>query len=123
MAKQVQKYVNREISWLSFNERVLQEAADSNVPLQERLKFLGIYSSNLDEFFSVRVGTLLRMVKAGIKAKAFLGGTPKKILNEIHKLRVKLIGNFYFILEDVRQGIPLKGLCDHCSYIKIRFES
>jgi len=80
------KYVNREISWLAFNERVLQEAANTDVPLIERLKFLGIFSSNLDEFFRVRVGTLQRMLTAGIKAKAELGSTPKKILNQIHEV-------------------------------------
>jgi polyphosphate kinase len=83
MSQPDKPYINREISWLSFNERVLQEAADTTVPLLERLKFLGIYSSNLDEFFSVRVGTLKRVINAGIKAKADLGESPKKILRKI----------------------------------------
>ncbi len=61
------KYINREISWLSFNQRVLQEAADEKVPLLERLKFLGIFSSNLDEFYRVRVATHTRMMNAGIR--------------------------------------------------------
>jgi len=68
MEKIKEIYVNREISWLSFNERVLQEAADATTPLIERIKFLGIFSSNLDEFFRVRVATLTRMVKARKKA-------------------------------------------------------
>ncbi len=57
------KYVNREISWLRFNARVLQEVADPNVPLLERLRFLGIYSNNLDEFYSVRYSALLRSIQ------------------------------------------------------------
>ena len=55
-------FVQRDISWLSFNSRVLQEAADTSVPLRERIRFLGIFSNNMDEFFRVRVATLKRMV-------------------------------------------------------------
>ena len=57
-----ESFINREISWLSFNERVLQEAQDPNTPLFERIRFIGIFSNNLDEFFRVRVATVRRMV-------------------------------------------------------------
>ncbi len=82
----MKKYISREISWLSFNDRVLQEAADPKVPLMERFKFLGIYSSNLDEFYSVRVGTLRRVIKEKIKVKAELGANPTALLNKIQKI-------------------------------------
>ncbi|MEP6584725.1 MAG: polyphosphate kinase 1 [Ginsengibacter sp.] len=80
--------ITRDISWLAFNGRVLQEAGDETVPLKERIKFLGIFSSNLDEFFRVRVATLRRMIelanKVNIKANMHLEQTPDKILEEIN---------------------------------------
>ena len=59
-------YINRELSWLQFNRRVLDEALDPGVPLLERIKFLAIFASNLDEFYMVRVGGLQQKVQAGI---------------------------------------------------------
>ena len=59
-------YLNRELSWLAFNARVLHEATDGRVPLLERVKFLSIFSSNLDEYFMVRVGGLRRQLASGI---------------------------------------------------------
>jgi len=56
------KYFPKELSWLSFNERVLQEAADAEVPIIERVRFLGIYSNNMDEFFRVRVADVHRQI-------------------------------------------------------------
>jgi polyphosphate kinase len=75
--------INRDLSWLSFNERVLQEASDPNVPLLERLRFLGIYSNNRDEFFRVRVATIRRIFKFGKKGKSILGVDPAKLLEKI----------------------------------------
>jgi len=76
-------YINREISWLQFNARVLQEATDESVPLIERLRFLGIFSNNLDEFFKVRYATVKRIVEAGKGGKSELGGIKAKELLEI----------------------------------------
>ena len=82
-------FKNKEISWLSFNNRVLQEAVNPSVPLMERLKFLGIFSSNLDEFFRVRVASLNRLMSLGPKAKEIIGDDPKAILREIHQKVIK----------------------------------
>src|SRR5437762_4219617 len=78
------KTIFRDISWLSFNARVLKEAADESVPLRERIRFLGIFSNNLDEFFRVRVATLKRMVEFGSKARMHLETGPQQILDEIN---------------------------------------
>ena len=78
-------YENRELSWLKFDHRVLNEARDKNIPLLERLKFVSITSSNLDEFFMVRVASLKDMVHAGYKKRAIAGMTAKEQLEAINK--------------------------------------
>ena len=78
--KNPEYYINRELSWLSFDERILGEARDKSIPLFERLKFLSIVSSNLDEFYMVRVASLKDMVDAGYTKKDIAGKTPKQQL-------------------------------------------
>jgi len=80
------KLIPRDISWLSFNERVLQEASDDTVPLRERVKFLGIFSNNRDEFFRVRVASLKRMLQIETKMKMHSEKNPQKILDEVQRL-------------------------------------
>ena len=92
--------INREISWLSFNDRVLQEAADKTVPLIERIRFLAIFSSNLDEFYRVRVATLNRLSKINTKAKELIGYNPKKTLTQIKNIVVRHERKFNHLYED-----------------------
>ncbi|MBN2662172.1 MAG: polyphosphate kinase 1 [Bacteroidales bacterium] len=79
-------YRPKEISWLSFSERVLQQALNEEVPLHERVKFLGIYSNNMDEFYRVRVATLKRLTKLKSKAKKIVGHSPVETLKEINRI-------------------------------------
>jgi polyphosphate kinase len=112
-------YFNRELSWLEFNRRVLEEAQDPTVPLLERLKFLAIFESNLDEFFMVRVGGLQQKVQLGIGFGSGADRTPvKEILERIRDKVIGLTRDAYQVLCEVilpgleREGVVVRGLKD-----------
>jgi polyphosphate kinase len=102
--------IPRDISWLSFNARVLQEAADKDVPLRERLKFLGIFSNNLDEFFRVRVAALKRMMKYGANSIMHVEESPQKILDSIQLIVLQQQGEFNRIWEDILKDMKKENI-------------
>ena len=91
-------FISRELSWLSFNSRVLEEAQFAGNPLLERLKFIAIFSSNLDEFFMVRVAGLLRKMRSGIIERDPAGNTPVDEWQAVRKKCCRLICRQYSIL-------------------------
>jgi polyphosphate kinase len=112
MKKKEIPYINREISWLSFNERVLQEAADKTTPLIERLKFLGIFSNNRDEFYRVRVATVRRLTKLGKKAINVYGEDPKDLMTRLQRRVIEQQNRF----EDIYQEL-IKELAESNVFI------
>lgn len=104
--KNKNQYINREISWLQFNGRVLQEAADESVPLIERLRFLGIFSNNLDEFFKVRFATIKRIDMAGKGGKSVLGGIKAgKLMKQITQIVIEQQRESLEILDKIQEEL------------------
>ena len=107
-------YLNRELSWLEFNRRVLHEAMDSRTPLMERVKFLSIFSSNLDEFFQVRVAGLKQQLAAGIVERTADGMTPEAQLRAISSFVRELVGQHSRCLRnDVLPALAEQGVTLH----------
>jgi len=131
MSKQKNEYINRELSWLQFNARVLQEAADKNVPLIERLRFLGIFSNNLDEFFKVRYATVKRIDQAGKGGKSALGGIKAaELLEHITKIVIEQQSESLEILDEIDEQLKANNIYridetaideQHHEYIKSYF--
>jgi polyphosphate kinase len=103
------KFIPRDISWLSFNARVLQEANDPSVELKQRIRFLGIFSNNMDEFFRVRVATLKRMTELG-KKNMHIEENPRQILDDIQVMVLTQQSEFTRIWESIQVELRQNGV-------------
>jgi polyphosphate kinase len=105
-----EKYLNRELSWLAFNARVLQEAADPTVPIIERMKFLGIFSNNLDEFFRVRVATIKRLAKIEKKSQKKGPFPNQELLKKIYAGVLNHQKEFDIIYRQIQKELESKNI-------------
>ncbi|EXX89390.1 polyphosphate kinase [Paenibacillus darwinianus] len=108
--RELSQYLNRDLSWIEFNRRVLAEAQDPDTPLLERAKFLAIVSSNLDEFMSVRVAGIQDQIKAGFKKVDFTGYTPAGLWKRIMKRTSEMVAEQYKTYRDVMRGLSKEGI-------------
>jgi len=105
------RYLDREISWLQFNERVLQLAADESIPLLERARYLAIFTSNLDEFFMVRVAGLKRRIATGIAVRSASGLEPREVLEQIAEVSHELMDlQSRVFAQQVRPALEKEGI-------------
>jgi polyphosphate kinase len=105
------RYIDREKSWLAFNARVLQEAADITVPLLERLRFLGIFSNNLDEFFRVRFAAIRRLSLTGVSGEKLLGGiSAQQLVKDITEIVIKQQADSLRILSDIEAQLVKENI-------------
>jgi polyphosphate kinase len=104
------EFINRELSWLEFNDRVLQCAQNESLPLLERLKFLAITGSNLDEFFMVRVGGLQQLVQKGVTKKDPSGMRPKEQLEAVLKRSGKMVADQYLCYAAIEKQLAASGI-------------
>lgn len=105
------RYIDREKSWLAFNERVLQEAADDSVPLLDRLRFLGIFSNNLDEFFRVRFAAIRRLSLSGVSGEKILGGiSSQKLIKEITEIVIHIQDESLKILKIIEDKLKTENI-------------
>jgi len=117
------KFFNRELSWLSFNERVLLEATDPNVPLLEKLKFLGIFASNLDEFFMIRVAGLMDQVESSYDKRDLSGLTPTEQLQEIRKKVLTLLNKQSDVYEVLKKDLDKHNIFINKGYENFPIDS
>ncbi|ETT48331.1 MULTISPECIES: polyphosphate kinase 1 [unclassified Paenibacillus] len=103
-------YLNRDLSWIEFNRRVLGEAQDPENPLIERAKFLAIVSSNLDEFISVRVAGIQDQIRAGYTKKDFTGYTPSGLYKRLSKRVTKIVADQYRTFKDISRSLHKEGI-------------